>query len=285
MGRAQADFDLLRRMHSLEKGMALPTPTPGFAREKAQDLLRHALVHRRRFGETHVTQLCREVFESYHAVQSDLGAKVELPSHEALGQLGEKPAAGYRDLDRDEILRAAEIDFRQFCEMRSSVRRFTGAPVPEAVLREVVEIARMSPSVCNRSSGRAYFSNDRSVIDEAIRIQGGGRGFASDAGGVLVIVSDLRSFYSSKERYQCWIDGGLFAMTAAYAIHAAGYGACMLNWSKEPEADRRMRERFDIDDAHNIIMLIAVGCLPSKVRVAASPKNADVEYAIPLRQV
>ena len=90
-------------------------------------------------------------------------------------------------------------------------------------------------------------------------------------GVVLLVTVDLRQFDLIGERNQGWIDGGLFAMSLVYALHAASLGTCMLNWSEDCKSDKRIRGAFKIPDHEIIITMIGAGHVPHKFEVTASP--------------
>ena len=74
------------------------------------------------------------------------------------------------------------------------------------------------------------------------------------------------------ERNQCWIDGGLFAMSLVLGLHAQGLGTCFLNWSKSSPRDRAMRALLKLPPEEVIIVLVAVGHLPDTLEVARSAR-------------
>jgi nitroreductase len=80
----------------------------------------------------------------------------------------------------------------------------------------------------------------------------------------------LKSFLDVEERYQPWIDGGMFAMSLCLALHDLGYGTCCLNWSKGPGTDKEMRSAASIPPSQQIIMLMGVGILKNEFNVARS---------------
>ncbi|KTR86246.1 hypothetical protein NS354_05685 [Leucobacter chromiiresistens] len=130
-----------------------------------------------------------------------------------------------------------------------------------------------------------YAAYDSDLRDHLLSFHHGNRGFGHKLGAVLIVTSDLRGFDMIGERNQPWIDGGLFAMSLAYAFHAAGLGACMMNWSEDADHDQRLRAEFDIPDNEVIITFLGVGHLPEVFEVAASPRPAvnDVLREVQLR--
>jgi len=282
MDKEAAAMHLLRLTHSLEKGMALPSPTPGFGKAKANNIRNQAAWYKDLHGDDEVYRLCMATLASHRAFQSN----GETGTNAAVGEDQLDPAAqalaGYVEVTREEFLSRANFDFRSFALDRSSVRNFTGEAISESDLIDSIHIARKSPSVCNRASARAYFSNDRTVIDRALARQSGNRGFGDLAGALFIVTSDMRAFYKSGERNQGWVDGGLFAMSLNYALHSKGYGVCMLNWSMDALDDHALRSEFGIPAEHAVVMMMVAGHVPDSFRVTVSPHRSTDEFAIRL---
>ncbi|MRW93035.1 nitroreductase [Duganella sp. FT80W] len=179
-------------------------------------------------------------------------------------------SGGTLPTSRAEIEQARHGGFKSFFESRHSIRQFSGGVVAPDDLRRAVETAQKTPSVCNRQSWQVHAFSQPEQMARLLQIQSGSRGFGEQASAVLVVTSDLRSFLGVAERYQAWIDGGMFAMSLCLALHDLGYGSCCLNWSKEPDADKALRAAAGIEPYQQIIMLLAVGTLPEQFSVARS---------------
>ncbi|RCJ14711.1 nitroreductase [Nostoc sp. ATCC 43529] len=141
-------------------------------------------------------------------------------------------------------------------------------------------MAQKTPSVCNRQSSKVYvFSSDEDKR-KVLSYQSGNRGFGDQASKVLIVVSDLENFTLIGERNQCWIDGGMYAMSLVYALHSLGLATCCLNWSVEHSVDKALKKSTNIKDSESIIMMIAIGHLPEELRVAQSPRKPLQEVLI-----
>ena len=112
---------------------------------------------------------------------------------------------------------------------------------------------------------------EQKLKEQLLSYQNGNRGFGHKLGVVLMVTVDLRHFDLIGERNQGWIDGGLFAMSLVYGLHAASLGTCMLNWSEDCESDKAIRKAFNIPDYEIIITMIGAGHVPKKFEVTASP--------------
>lgn len=142
-----------------------------------------------------------------------------------------------------------------------------------ATIEKAVSMASFTPSVCNRQNWKVFVFTSAEDKRRVLAFQNGNRGFGEQASKVLGVTTGLQGFVSPGERNQCWIDGGMFAMSLLYALHSMGVGTCSLNWSVEMETDQGMRAAAGIPDSHAVIMLIAVGHYPAHLRVAQSPRK------------
>lgn len=277
--RASLEAALIKAYHRVEKGLALAQPRPGFGRDAIDTLLDDGAYFVRHHGKTLTITRLLNVLDEYRVFNERHGVDLGwlMPRLQTLRALASgAPASdegGTRSVTREQIHAAARIDFASFVEHRFSIRQFSEEPVSDAQIEQAVQLAKRCPSVCNRESGHVFVASDRDTMARVLALQNGNRGFGEQAARVLVITSRLDTFLTVGERYQCWIDGGLFAMTLVYALHAQGLGTCCLNWSVEPDADRALKRVAGIPDGHAVIMMLAVGHLPETLRVAQSPRR------------
>ena len=264
---------ITKEYHRIEKGMALPDPRPGFGQSTVEYLLKTVPRLEASFGACLATQGARGSLAQYVAFHDQMG-QGDLVSPALRGFVAtqsEGLPGGAMSMTRAELQAATAVDFDRFAKARYSTRQFTGAAVPEADIKAAIATALKSPRVCNRESRRVYAAFDPVLREKLLSFQNGNRGFGDKAGAILVITSDLRHFTDFGERNQAFVDGGLFAMTLAFALHGQGYGTCFLNWSAPFWRDRDMRRSFGIPDHEVVITFLAVGCLPDQFDVAISP--------------
>lgn len=168
----------------------------------------------------------------------------------------------------------------QFMTSRNSVRNFDpGRLLPANDVRSAVRLAgACTPSVCNRRAYRAHYYGQREQIDAALALQNGNRGFGSTVPGLIIVTERRSAFVGAGERNQRWVDGGLFAMTLVWTLHAFGIGTCFLNWSQNNRQSDRLRSAAGVPQDEDIIVLIALGYPSADHRVARSPERllADV---------
>lgn len=265
--------------HSLEKGLTMEVPRAGFGQSKIPAIFAAIDELERTGNDTIVTRGARGCIRDY--VHFHDHRNLPLPVHLEARLRAYATAHGASDLPggshtltRRDVVDATDFDYDHFIGTRRSVRHFTGGPVSPQDIQTAVTRALRSPRVCNRESRRVYAAYDPALRDHVLRFHHGNRGFGHRLGAVLVVTVDLREFDMIGERNQGWIDGGLFAMSLMYALHAARLGTCPLNWSEDCEHDQAFRDNFNIPDYEVIITLIGVGHIPDSIEVAASPAPA-----------
>jgi nitroreductase len=273
---------LIMGYHSIEKGLSLPHPRPGFGRHHVHALLLRLERYVRYFGVEDQCIVAINVLKSYCKFNEsnnivDQTLTDEIARIERLCVEGSRCpvscSGGVRTVRAEDFYKASKIDLSEFFGARSSVRQFSEKIVPVSEIEKAIRMAQKTPSSCNRQSARVRLLNKNSDVQDALKIQNGAQGFAGAVTTVLVVTSDLSCFQSAGERYQCWIDGGMFAMSIIYALHSLGLVSCCLNWSKKKDVDVRFKRRFSIPHSESIIVLVAVGYPPDEFKIAESSRK------------
>jgi nitroreductase len=270
-------------VHSIEKGLSLPEPRPGFGQPVVANLLKTLKNYIEKYGidpeAGHGIEILRE-YRSFH------GAGQHFPALDEIDQFLKSITTSFRDkvgsktISRAEILKGIEKnDFRTFVETRHSIRDFADEPVPVQKITEALELSLKTPSACNRQPWKVYLLQDR-LKERALDIQGSCRGFRSMIDKVLLITSTL-SYFNNDERHEAFIDGGMFAMSLIYALHAKGIGSCSLNAAFDWKRENELRRLSAVPENEALIMLVAIGNLKEKFNVARSVRvsvDSVLEY-------
>ncbi len=173
-----------------------------------------------------------------------------------------------RDVRHDSVLPDPEA----FFSTRHSVRDFANRRVDGSLIKRAVELALYSPSVCNRQSWKMYIRHGDEAT-QALRYQNGSAAFRHAVPAVAIITADARAFAGPKERNQAWIDGGIFAMSFVWALHAVGLDSCMLNMSVPRAKAAALREHIGAADSELVVMMVAFGYGREGHRRARSPRR------------
>ena len=178
------------------------------------------------------------------------------------------------DFTRNDYFKNSNDSFDVFSKSRSSVRNFGETDIPIEKISMALDLARNTPSACNRQSWRTHIFSKKEIINEILSVQGGNRGFGHLANKIIVITGELGVFGHAFERNQVFVDGGMYAMNLLYALHHNKIAACILNCSTTHNKDKKLRKLCQIADSEVFIAIIACGIPPDTFRVASSPRYA-----------
>ena len=275
---------IIIRYHGIEKGLSLESPREGFGVNRVHNLLGLLKDYVRLYGFDYTCASAAESLLAYRQFNSKSGSFA--PALESQIADLENRLAEYRKsngdecqkgglltLTRLELEKAASLDFESFCRSRYSVRQFSDKPADLEIVKDAIRIAQKTPSVCNRQPGRVWVVQEEEKVKTILRIGGGAIGFEDQIKMLLVVTSDLSCFQAAGERYQCWIDGGMFLMSLMYALHSKGLVSCCMNWSKEHEDDKRLRDYMELPLSESVIALLGVGCPRDEFAVACSSRK------------
>jgi len=179
------------------------------------------------------------------------------------------------------IPEARRFDFAQLAHSRRSSRRFIAKPVCTEIIREAVATALRSPSACNRQPCKVYDITNQSLKQSVLEIQNNSSAWRESADHILVVTADLGLYAGINERHCCYVDGGLFAMTLIYALHAAGLGTCPLNLNLPVYSQKKLRTLLTVKPSEMFIMLIAVGHIEAQVQVPRGHRRNIDEVLFP----
>lgn len=285
--KGQRDYALVMLYHGLEKSLSYKSRNPDSGWKNAFEaltLIEKAYV----LGELgRVDEVAINALEKFIGLPENKDTSRALLIRERLKVIDYKrvDGAGVINLASSEFLKGILKDPEGFFNSRYSLREFKEEAVDKELIGRAVRLAMKTPSVCNRQAWAVYHSADQKVKDVVLDHQNGNKPFGKKIPNLLVVTADLKAFFTGNERYQHWIDGGLFSMSLIYALHSLGVGSCPLNWSQSPSVDKSLRMLLDIDSAHTIIMVVAVGYPDewNKVCVSARRPLDDVFYELKLR--
>ena len=272
--------------HRIEKGLALKEPRLGFGEKTVQNLIAGVTKYQQLYGSDELVHISINTILAYcefHQQKNhDISSIYEMimPLKNKITDEKMITEGGTKLIKKEEIWDNAKQDMTTFFNSRHSIRNFSDEGVDLELIKQAVKMAQKTPSVCNRQSSKVYDFSKEEDKQKVLSYQNGNRGFGEQASKVLIVTSELQNFTSVGERNQCWIDGGMYAMSLVYALHSLGLGTCCLNWSVEYHVDQKLRKAAEISDSEAVIMMIAVGHLPDQLKVAQSPRKKVKEVLI-----
>lgn len=272
--------------HGLEKGLSLPDVRLSFGRDKLVFLMGLVADYEKKgYDQNAVSYLAAlNALRAYYNFHKDLDSEIKL---EKLSKFLAKRTPPTGDYTREGgVFSNPSCDqnfkdsFDDFFQSRYSVRNYSERTVDTSALADALKVAQKTPSVCNRQSFHAFYTVDRSKIDNALSFQSGNRGWGHQVPALIVITADLAGFFSPGERNQPFIDGGLFSMSVMLALHARGLSSCALNCSMLPANESGAKQCLSIPNSMRLIMMISVGYARDGAKVACSPRVEAARAAI-----
>jgi nitroreductase len=269
--------NIMRMCHSIEKGLTMPDFRPGFGVKVLKRLVLECLKYVDLYNNNHIQLLHTVgVIYEYEKKHKGIGYHMDESAMSAIKDIKKifnntKPTS-QKFVTKEEYFSNATSDFGKFSKSRASVRNYTNKSVELDDLVEAVNIAQSAPSACNRQSSKVYIYTDKEKIQEILKIQGGNSGFGHLADKLIIITSSLGVWEILAERYQSYVDGGIFAMNFLYALHFKKIAGCILNCSITPKKDKILREVCKIDKSENFIAMVSCGYPPEEINIAFSKR-------------
>jgi nitroreductase len=263
-------YALRRSIHRIEKGLIMRPRREVFAEE----YIREAVADYVRLLESHSSSqnaaadplICwaRDVLDLYFDVTGSspildkarrayfaLGSAHPPPPQSA------SPIVPYR---RDDQHPTISIDaMTALAHRRRSVRWYEQRPVPRDILDRAMEVARWSPSACNRQPFEFRFFDDPDLIARIVQIPMGTKGFAQQIPCLAVLVGQLRAFPLERDRHLIYIDAALAAMAFEFGLEVQGVSSCSINWPDITEKEELLARTIGLADDERAVMLISCG--------------------------
>lgn len=282
---AVRDYKSVKIYHRLEKSLSFRNRDPNAGWGAAKDLVAHI-----KQVEKHTTQFTYhekvglKVLGDFIAESStniDDGKSEIIKHWERLQRLSSEKG-GVVEKNLAALQAGILVEPETFFLSRFSVRDFQPISVSSKDIERAIALALNTPSVCNRQASFVYCLNTRTEIDKALSLQNGNKGFGHEVPCLLILCADLSGFDTFGERYQHWIDGGMFSMSIIWALHSLGLASCCLNWSKGPIDDLKLRKLVKINNEHTVLMMLAVGLPREDIKVCYSARKPTEDFFINL---
>lgn len=280
----KAEAKIILDYHSIEKGLLHKNIRLGFGKEKVIRLQKY-LSDKKLQQFIHLSQIeigykvmCEyyELHKEHHFDISEyFPEQTYLEYKNYLGSKYDNAFKGYYDFTATDYFNSCTASFEQFSHSRKSVRNFSPVPVSDELVEKAVQLASNAPSVCNRQPSRVYYVKNKKKIDQILELQAGLEGYSQDINQLLVVTADVNYFYLVGERYQHYIDGGLFLMNLLYALHYYKIAACPANWAKETSDEKKIKKIIPIKKSEKVLCIVAIGNPTETFRTTLS-KRRDV---------
>jgi len=264
--------------HMIEKGLTMPKRRLGFGIAALNELMTNIESFEKQFGNTEQQlQIAIGVIRQYYDTHieanyvfdnSDFSVRLNafVSMRKAI------PAVKQYHFSSNEFYSNNEREFPKFAQSRHTVRHFAGT-INEEDIAASVKLAMTAPSACNRQHVRVHCIVDHLVQEKILSLQGGNRGFGTNADKLLLISTDLEDLRWAEERNDAFTNAGIFLMNLCYALHYHKIAHCILNWSVSHDVDEKLRTIADIPNNELIVCILACGKTPEEFEVARSTRK------------
>lgn len=274
-------YTLLRENHVIEKGMSMNKSRKGFGQQKVMALLQRLAKYYGLYGDngTSFLRYPLSTIQSYILFQNQEGINVssieslfnELCIKVGFTQSDLKSPAGITLQHADNILNEATGDFSSLLYSRHSIRYFTDELPTRQQLNKALELAARTPSACNRQTWHTHIYMGEQC-HELLRTQGGCNGFYDGIHCCIVVTADMKGFLDY-EPFQCYIDGGLYAMNLINALHYIGLGSIPLSCGFYNWKLKKIQRKYQIPENEAMIVIVGVGQITDDVKIAESTRR------------
>lgn len=259
----QFEASIIRLYHTIEKGLSYENYRAGFGKENVCNLLISLEQYSSKgfdtsafFYETALS--CLKEYLRKNKENGHEDSELELRVNKLPGKANKSGGT---------ILVSAPVHpenltYEQLVTMRHSIRHFSKEPVDGNLLQEAIKLAQYTPSACNRQGWKTRIVADKERIKTIIANQNGNRGFGQEFDKLLVVTSDLRAQQKSRELFQAFIDGGMYAESVLNCLYSKGIGSVPLSASLTAEQEKNIRKVVGMDDAEVFILFVGVGNYP-----------------------
>ena len=253
---------LRRNIHRIEKGLIMQPRRDVFAENfigATVDIYEVAM----KTGHLNVEEKkwITDVLEEYFSVVKD--TRVISRARVKFGRCSKKDSGRkkYVPYPHHELPQL-DISYEQLQRLvnkRRSVRWYKDRNVPLKLIEKAVTLAAQAPSACNRQPFFFYVADSKKMAVKIAKCAGGTPGWADGIPCMIVIVGDLSSYPSEKDRHLIYIDASLAAMQLMLAFETLGLSTCAINWPDVEAAERKIEKLLDLKSYERPVMLLSVG--------------------------
>lgn len=274
-------YTLLREIHVIEKGMSMCNPKKGFGQAKVLALIERLSSYHTRYGVTDMAFMYYPLstIKAYIAYQKQDNVEIA-DIEDAFSKLCNKTGissyklslpAGINMQSAEDLQARAKGDFSSLLYSRHSIRYFQNKVPSKELLEKALSLAARTPSACNRQAWHThiYFGEDSHNL---LEMQGGCDGFCHDIPCSIVVTADMKGFLHY-EPFQCYVDGGLYAMNLINALNYVGLGTIPLSCGFYHCKLSAIQQKFGIPENEVMVVIIGTGFITDKVKVAESTRR------------
>jgi nitroreductase len=144
------------------------------------------------------------------------------------------------------------MDIFEAIRNRRSIRSFKDKPVPEELIRKIVEAGQWAPSACNRQDWKFIIVDSNEVREKVLK-----ETTAHFVGKAPLLIFVLYSNRTDNLEYKDHLlSAAMAAQNMQLAAHALGLGACCIN---NLPVKSRLRKILNVPRSYDPVALLCMG--------------------------
>jgi len=273
---------LRRNIHRIEKGLSMPERKSVFALDYIEETVSSYI----NYFETKTAKIPNDserwfidVLEEYFNSVSHENITIKRQfsrfsaiQHDRVVGNSNK-SIPYTSTRRDKLEVSIE-SMRSLSVFRRSVRWYQTKAVDRVLLEQAMEIARMSPSACNRQPFHFEVIDSEPLLSKVVSIPMGVRGYEENIPCLIVIIGHWENYFDERDRHVPYIDSSLAAMSFMFALETLGLSSCSINWPDIPYMEKKMASLLNLPSCQKPIMLMSVGYALDEGKIPFSEKKS-----------
>ena len=195
---------------------------------------------------------------------------IQLPPTISIKDTLKRIPSFYKPLENSPVFYS---DFKNLLLNRHSIRWFQKKCVDRNTIDSAIDIARHTPSACNRQPFTFRIIDDPTLVRKVSKIPNGTGGYADNIPCMVFIVGRLSAFGLIRSRHTLYVDGALASMTFVLALETLGVQSCLIVWPDKPKKDQYISKLLSLNADERIVVCCAIGYADPEGKVACSTKK------------
>ncbi len=274
------EAEIIRNVHSIEKGLSLEKPRLGFGAAKIKELFSLLEIYRSlQPADAECLFFARDALQAYLDFHASKGYDDNNIAwiRTATEKFREGLPKNCECFGGVEILTNAEMNFdveqiERLFNTRHSIREFSGENVSDEALEKAIRLAQRAPSACNRQAVRVYSINGATFVADMGKALEGIGGFADDVDKFLLITGK-KSAYRDSEKNQFAVSASIFAAYLSLTLHTYKIANCIIQRPLTPTKGwDKICDKYNIPRDEQLVVLIGIGGYKEKSAVPTSKR-------------
>jgi nitroreductase len=192
----------------------------------------------------------------------------------------EKKNAGAYIISKKELEKDYKIDYLKFLKSRHSTRNYKNEIIKVDDVKLAVEMAKYTPSACNRQFIKLHFYPSGKMRDNVIKYAVGKYGIYLDGVNTFIVTFDVNGLTPEGERNLGYFNAGLYSTNLVNAFHSLGIGTCFIQFSNSVKEEEELKRLNSIPEYERIAVIIFAGYYEEKSIFASSQRKELKELLV-----